>query len=117
MFAADLQLIRMFLSSYKSNIDEKQFSNPTFNGLHLPDTHNFFGLHLPVTVTHNFLPIWRFEKELAIFLGKKKNRQQFYYTTFYLTCIVRPKKFFRIDLIFCMGMCFGSLLSRMTKFF
>ena len=96
MFAADLQLIRMFLTFYKSNIDEKQCSKPTFNGL-----------HLPVTVTHNFLAIWRFEKELAIFLGKKKNRQQFYYTTFYLTCIVRPKKIFKIDLIFCIGMCRG----------
>ena len=41
-----------------------------------------------------------------------------FYTTFYLTCIFRvSQKFFRIDLIFCMDMCFGSLLSRMTKFF
>ena len=37
-------------------------------------------------------------------------------TTFYLTCTC-PKKFSRIDLIFCMAMYFGSLLSRMRKFF
>ena len=39
-----------------------------------------------------------------------------YYTTFYLTYCL-SQKFSQIDLIFCMGMYFRALLSRMTKIF
>ena len=73
MFAADLQIIRMFLSSY--NIDEKECSKPTLNGLHLP-------------VTHNFLAIWCFEKELGYNRHEKIGEQfckNFTFTTLSLT--------------------------------
>ena len=54
--------------------------------------------------------------KLILRFTNQKTRQSIFLTTFYLTCTC-PKKFSRIDLIFCMDMYFGSLLSRMTKFF
>ena len=38
-----------------------------------------------------------------------------HFYSFYLICIVRRKNFLQIDLLFCTGMYFGSLLSRISS--